>query len=706
VTRELHRQGISSLGYIIIGWNLKYANEHPEVSFGWFPLICLNSPYTELLCKYSRELLTHYPMDGLRYDILDQPTQCRCQDCRALYQELLGHPMPPEWKGWQTRETFRIESITRCVKRLYQVCKATKPSVEVWQNWFNDRAACDLRASKYVDLAYLEFSDPFRALFLNGVFDKGGIITGKILKDPDARRKCLALGGRCYSYFEVDGRTALPRESDWFFRDLAPFYAMVAKIEPYLVDAKPVPYFGVVFSEATRFRYRGYSRAPYMKLLRELVEPYLDRSTPPEFLAAEHLSRRELSPFKLLVLAESSGLPEEAHTALTTYVRDGGQLLVTGQATLHDDKGEPRENFALADVLGVSHIGSGIGQTGARWRWSNHIYGGKRVTLDVDAPGDKTLNVWMRESGSRIDRFVLTKNADYRPEGAGPEANVRQGQPVGDEIVFEAESHYQNIPRGGCSWELCCDLGGFRDEGFMQAIPVQGKKLEEDFQTTAPELHYRIHFESPGRYYAWVRQACDSTSQDSIHIGLDGKGIATYDFNTGFPTPMATRSRIDSPPIDLAILQEWPADRIIGPIEKVRSTRGRSIIATKDEDGNTVILLHVNEYGSGRIAYLAASADTALMHEVIDVLVGAKPVTVTPANKQAILTHQQSQSRWVLHLLSDGDYVVEIHRDFAAPKNTVGQFPADGWSSDIKRTETGLCVTVRGQAKDRLLVLQ
>ena len=230
------------------------------------------------------------------------------------------------------------------MRRIYETCKKTKPSVEVWQNWFNDRGPCDLRASKYVDLAYLEFADPFRELFLNGVFDKGGIITGKILRSHGTRRMCLVLGGRCYSYFPVDGKTALPSDAvlarysahknprgvAWFKTDLAPFYAMVAGIEPYLIGAKPVPAFGVVFSEATRFRYAGYNRGPYMAQLRRLAEPCLARSNPPEFLAAEHLAGRDLGRFKLLVLPESSGLPKEARDALVQYVRGGGQLLVAG----------------------------------------------------------------------------------------------------------------------------------------------------------------------------------------------------------------------------------------------------------------------------------------------------------------------------------------------------------------------------------------
>ena len=721
VTRELHKQGIASLGYIIIGWNIKYANEHPEVSFGWYPLICLNSPYTELICDYSREVLTHYPIDGLRYDILDQPTQCRCEACKAFHEELFGEELPEKWKDWQTQERFRIESITRCMRRIYKTCKKTKPSVEVWQNWFNDRGRCDLRASKYVDLAYLEFADPFRELFLNGVFDKGGIITGKILRSPVTRRMCLVLGGRCYSYFPVDGRTALPNDavlarygahknpksSDWFTTDLAPFYAMVAEIEPYLHGAKPVPYFGIVYSEATRFRSHGFDRAPHMKLLRNLAEPYLGRSIPPEFIAGEHLSGRDLSQFKLLVLPESSGLPEDAHKALAAYVREGGQLLVTGGALLYDDRGKPREDFALAEVLGVSH--EGVLPGGGRWRWSNHIYGGQRVTLRVDRPGERTFHVWMRESGSRIDRFVLTADRHYVPAGRGPGADAKDAAAPRDLIAVEAEAFSENIPRNKCSWQTRNDLDAFAGKGFMQATPTAGKKLAEDYESTAPEMRYQIELKTPNTYYVWVRQACDSTGQDSIHIGLDGAGLATYDFNTtaeGSRIAGPTTEPRELPPLKLDAEQVWPRQSIGGSILAVQPSAGRTVVFTTGARGRRLPILHLNELSKGRIAYLAGSDDADLLRHTIDAMVGRRPLTVTPEGKQAILTRQERRQRWILHLMHDGEYTAEINRDFAAPTRVVGRYPDMGWSYETSKTATDLRITVRGDARDRLLVLQ
>jgi len=713
VTRELHKQGIASLGYIIIGWNLKYAHEHPEVSFGWYPLICLNSPYTELICGYSREVLTHYPIDGLRYDILDQPVQCRCEGCKALYKELFGDQMPDEWKDWQTRERFRIESITRSVKRIYETCKKTKPSVEIWQNWFDDRMACDLRASKYVDLAYLEFADPFRELFLNGVFDKGCIITGKILESHAARRMCLVLGGRCYSYFPVSGETALPDDTGWFTEDLAPFYAMVAEIEPYLVGAKPVAGFGIVFSEATRFRLPGYNRKPYVAQLRRVAEPCLAQSNPPEFIAAAHLAQRDLSRLKLLVLPESSGLPSEALAALVDYARGGGQLLVTGAALLYDEAGRPRQGFAIGDALGVQ-LAQSPGSAarpdfGQRWRWSNHMYGGRRVALKIDAPGKRVLSVWMRESGSRIDRLVLTGDRDYVPTGAGPAPDTEESAAPWDLIAFEAESFSENIPRNQCSWQPRSDLDGFSGKGFVQAMPTTGKKLIEDYESTAPEMRYPISFEAPGVYYVWVRQSCDSTSQDSIHVGLDGEGLMTYDFNTTAERPQAARDAGQHrrlPELDLAVGQEWLRQWIRGPILEVQATAGRTVISTTNARGERLPLLHLRELDKGRILYLANSGDADLVRHVIDAMTGSRPVTVTPRDKQAILTWQETQRRWILHLIDDGEYTIEIHRDFAAPTGVTGKYPDDGWSYELSKTSTGLRIVVHGDARNRLLVFE
>jgi hypothetical protein len=41
---------------------------------------------------------------------------------------------------------------------------------------------------------------------------------------------------------------------------------------------------------------------------------------------------------------------------LRAHVREGGGLVVTGATSLYDEWGEQRENFLLADILGVDHV--------------------------------------------------------------------------------------------------------------------------------------------------------------------------------------------------------------------------------------------------------------------------------------------------------------------------------------------------------------
>ena len=63
--------------------------------------------------------------------------------------------------------------------------------------------------------------------------------------------------------------------------------------------------------------------------------------------------RRDLDKFKILVLPDMTGLKADEHAALLRYVRRGGQLLLSGVATLYDEEGRQMQDFALGDVMGL-----------------------------------------------------------------------------------------------------------------------------------------------------------------------------------------------------------------------------------------------------------------------------------------------------------------------------------------------------------------
>lgn len=66
------------------------------------------------------------------------------------------------------------------------------------------------------------------------------------------------------------------------------------------------------------------------------------------------LDAKKLRRYRLLVLASIGVMTPEQAQGIREYVRDGGALLATANASLQDGSGFLRENFQLADVFGVN----------------------------------------------------------------------------------------------------------------------------------------------------------------------------------------------------------------------------------------------------------------------------------------------------------------------------------------------------------------
>jgi hypothetical protein len=211
-----------------------------------------------------------------------------------------------------------------------------------------------------------------------------------------------------------------------------------------------------------------------------------------------------------------------------------------------------------------------------------------------------------------------------------------------------------------------------------------------------------------GTWYLWIREKSDNPSGDSVHYGLTGKAIGAVNFDQEYKLPH---------PEDAAdgggaarITGDWSGGKFPDTLAlksrvETRAVQGDTCV-TFEQNGQRHPLLHVNTLGSGRIAWLASLDSVELTTQVMDWLAGPPPLTVAPEDKQVILTRQEKRRRWVLHLLSDGDYTVHIRREFAAPDGIAARYPTEGWSADLEPTGTGVAIRVRGGSKDRLLVLK
>jgi arylsulfatase A len=55
----------------------------------------------------------------------------------------------------------------------------------------------------------------------------------------------------------------------------------------------------------------------------------------------------------------------------------------------------------------------------SHWSWTSSLRTGGRAYIDVPLPGVHEIDVWMREDGIVIDKFILTTDPDFTPRGKG-----------------------------------------------------------------------------------------------------------------------------------------------------------------------------------------------------------------------------------------------------------------------------------------------
>ena len=103
-------------------------------------------------------------------------------------------------------------------------------------------------------------------------------------------------------------------------------------------------------------------------------------------------------------------------------------------------------------------------------------------------------------------------------------------------IVIEAEHFHHKVDKDPHKWVFVKEPAGFSGEGAMEAKPnIDTNNDGEDFAEVSPRLDYKVKFAKAGKYRVWVRGYGKTDSDNSCHIGLDGKRVETSDRIGDFP---------------------------------------------------------------------------------------------------------------------------------------------------------------------------
>jgi len=158
--------------------------------------------------------------------------------------------------------------------------------------------------------------------------------------------------------------------------------------EPYLVNRRPIASVGVVWSQQnTDFFGRDNADelvdAPYRGIMQALIRariPYVP-------VHIDHVER-DAGALALLILPNVGAMSDAQCATVRRFVERGGGLIATGESSLYDEWGDPRADFALADLFGAHVPADRKGAAGAARRSAGESHTYFRLSPELRARVD------------------------------------------------------------------------------------------------------------------------------------------------------------------------------------------------------------------------------------------------------------------------------------------------------------------------------
>lgn len=359
--------------YISVQWDERNARLHPEwrarsatknrfdpgqLEAGWHT-ICLNhKPYRDELLAQAREVARRYPTQGIFFDIVLTP-DCVCAECLA---SMAAHGLDPEVPADRLKNDEWVNEVFR--SEMSAALREEFPDLRIFYNCGHIHKQGPQRFAPYSHLeleslptggwGYDHFPSSARyaaTLGFDFVAHTGKFHTswGEFggFKHPDALEfecaQMVALGSKCLVGDQLHPSGAINPDT---YRSIAPAYARIAALEPYLEGAQQVSEVAILsaehFNPAGARNHNADDGAAQM--LQEMKLPFdvIDRHA-------------DFSRYRLLILPDAIGLDDETAARLAAYLKAGGKAILSDRSGL-DAEGKP---LAALD-LGFSTSGAQV----------------------------------------------------------------------------------------------------------------------------------------------------------------------------------------------------------------------------------------------------------------------------------------------------------------------------------------------------------
>lgn len=143
-------------------------------------------------------------------------------------------------------------------------------------------------------------------------------------------------------------------EDERQYETAPPLWSWHQGAEEYLVDRMIVANVGVLWSQRSfDFYGRDDGRVKAEDPYNGMLQVFLRERIPYRPVHVDRLAAA-LEELEVLVLPNVSALSDGDVEAIRQFVHAGGGLVATGETSLYDEHGEPREDFALAELFGAT----------------------------------------------------------------------------------------------------------------------------------------------------------------------------------------------------------------------------------------------------------------------------------------------------------------------------------------------------------------
>lgn len=361
-------------------------------------ITCINSGYyEEFLPLILQEIIERYQPEGFAdnsFSGLDRNHICYCHNCVRKFKEATGMNLPKSknWDDWTYRRwiEWNYERRIEVWKHFNQITQKFGGKDCLWIGMigsdiisesirFRDiRAICEKAEMILLDSQTRHKDSGFQA---NG---EAGKLIHEVLGWDKVIAESMAMYQAGDPVFRITSKPE-PEVRLWVLEGFAgtiqPWWHHIGAYhedrrqyniaesifrwheenEQYLIYRQPIATVGVIWSRQN-VDYYGRDDAkirvslPWHGIRNALIQariPYLP-------VNIEHIERH-LNDISLLILPNIGAMSNSQCESIRQFVKNGGSLIVTGETSLYDEWGNIRDDFALADLIGVHTRKSSLG---------------------------------------------------------------------------------------------------------------------------------------------------------------------------------------------------------------------------------------------------------------------------------------------------------------------------------------------------------